>query len=422
MSKRINEDGVVAIFVTLIIMIILSVVTIGMVLLSSREQRQALDKQLSTQAFYAAESGINDVLNYETFTNGSTNYSNPDCGSASGSGNALDINVDAKADQPPANKLFVDPLLASAFGINLSGTNNYDQQFYTSYTCPLVINDPADLEYAQVSPDKAAVADIHVHGGNGSITQLVVGWEDYQSGTQFRTPAQCNIPSNAIFTNGSSWGPVPVLKIDITDLIDSSNTNFHRQDQLDNTATYYLVPCAASGAETVISWQPGTTNGGNNIGQVVNGECDSNQPSHIWNIDQPLRCNVLIGDVNGGGNPIPGATDLLVRIKPLYGTARITLYGLDHNQNNHPVHLNNVQTVIDVTGRATDVLKRQQVRVGNAIPYLYAVDSNNGVCKRLSVVDPTMPAVGSNVTTYSSSNVPALNVNLDRNICDPTKY
>src|ERR1035438_10159281 len=56
-----NQSGVVSIFVTLIIMIILSIVVIGFSQISRREARAALDRQLSTQAFYAAESGINDA-------------------------------------------------------------------------------------------------------------------------------------------------------------------------------------------------------------------------------------------------------------------------------------------------------------------------------------------------------------------------
>jgi Tfp pilus assembly protein PilX len=58
----INQSGFVSIVVCLIIMVILTLVTIGFSKLMGRAQRQALDRQLSTQAFYAAESGVNDAL------------------------------------------------------------------------------------------------------------------------------------------------------------------------------------------------------------------------------------------------------------------------------------------------------------------------------------------------------------------------
>lgn len=57
-----NEDGLISIVATLIIMSLLTLIALSFVRLASREQRQALDQQLNTQAFYAAESGINDAI------------------------------------------------------------------------------------------------------------------------------------------------------------------------------------------------------------------------------------------------------------------------------------------------------------------------------------------------------------------------
>ena len=63
MSKYHNEEtGLVAIVVSMLIMIIMSLTVFGFTKIMQREQRQAVDKQLSTQAFYAAESGINDAV------------------------------------------------------------------------------------------------------------------------------------------------------------------------------------------------------------------------------------------------------------------------------------------------------------------------------------------------------------------------
>ena len=56
-----DEQGIVAIVVTMIIMIILTLIVTGFAQLARREQRATLDRQLASQAFYAAESGINDA-------------------------------------------------------------------------------------------------------------------------------------------------------------------------------------------------------------------------------------------------------------------------------------------------------------------------------------------------------------------------
>jgi Tfp pilus assembly protein PilX len=62
MTKNIiRQAGVVAIFVTMIMMIVISLIVLGFAEISRTEQRNSLDDQLSVQAYYAAESGINDA-------------------------------------------------------------------------------------------------------------------------------------------------------------------------------------------------------------------------------------------------------------------------------------------------------------------------------------------------------------------------
>lgn len=56
-----NEQGIVSLIVTIILMLVISLIVISFARTSRREQSDALDRQLSTNAFYAAESGINDA-------------------------------------------------------------------------------------------------------------------------------------------------------------------------------------------------------------------------------------------------------------------------------------------------------------------------------------------------------------------------
>lgn len=61
--KRLSDQkGLVSIVVTLIVMSILTLIALGFAGLADREQRQATDEQLSSQAFYAAESGVNAAI------------------------------------------------------------------------------------------------------------------------------------------------------------------------------------------------------------------------------------------------------------------------------------------------------------------------------------------------------------------------
>ncbi len=56
-----SERGIASLIITLVLMIVISLIVLGFAQIARREQRNSLDRQLSTQAFYAAESGVDDV-------------------------------------------------------------------------------------------------------------------------------------------------------------------------------------------------------------------------------------------------------------------------------------------------------------------------------------------------------------------------
>jgi Tfp pilus assembly protein PilX len=70
---RKDQEGMVSIIVTMIIMVLLGLIVLGFAQLSRREQRQSLDRQLAVQAQYAAESGINQAADYVR-SNPTTNW------------------------------------------------------------------------------------------------------------------------------------------------------------------------------------------------------------------------------------------------------------------------------------------------------------------------------------------------------------
>lgn len=62
-TLRTEQTGMVAIIVTMIMMFVITLIVIGFSEVTRRNQREALDSQLATQAYYAAETGVNDVVN-----------------------------------------------------------------------------------------------------------------------------------------------------------------------------------------------------------------------------------------------------------------------------------------------------------------------------------------------------------------------
>lgn len=61
-SRPRNQHGLVSFLVTMIMMIVITLIVVGFTQVVNRNRQNALDKQLSTQALYAAESGVNDVV------------------------------------------------------------------------------------------------------------------------------------------------------------------------------------------------------------------------------------------------------------------------------------------------------------------------------------------------------------------------
>ncbi|MEK7603234.1 MAG: hypothetical protein AAB459_03255 [Patescibacteria group bacterium] len=356
-----NQQGIVAFVITIIVMIIIVITTVSMSVIANRESKQALDRQLSTQAFYAAESGINDTVDYirDKIRNNQPVTDITDCSTGTTGTSAVNIANDQ------ANNLNLDSTFATL--LNTQATSKY--------TCVLVSTSPNSLEYLQINSDNSSTVNDITFTGANQATKLVIGWEHYLGGSVFRTGTDCGK-----FPSASGWLAAPLLKADVTVL---EGSNFTRSDLLARTASYYLDPCAGSG-NTTENFTPGINSNGN--GKILSGVCQNSAPNTA---EQPRKCNVTINfsAYTPPSGPIGGnVTNILVRIKPVYETARVSINALDGLNNR--LNIVGGQIVIDVTGKVNDVLKRTQVRVSNRTPYLYAVESPSGVCKRFLAVEP----------------------------------
>src|SRR5487761_1358632 len=58
-NNQSSQAGIASITVTMIMMIVISLIVLSFAQIARREQRQSIDRQLSVQAYYAAESGAN---------------------------------------------------------------------------------------------------------------------------------------------------------------------------------------------------------------------------------------------------------------------------------------------------------------------------------------------------------------------------
>ena len=337
-KQRLGQDqrGLVSILVTMVILLIISLIVIGFARLSQREQRQALDRQLSTQAFYAAETGVNDA-------------------------------VEALRTNPSLEKTNCGGTLSAT-----TGSNVIDAENNVSYTCVLIDPTPTSLEYASIDTDQGTV--IPVQPRSATLERLTIGWQDKAGGTSFNgcpTPSggEYVFPAAANWPSGCSAG---VLRIDLV----PNDASMTRAGLISRTLTVFLYPQNGS---------TGATSYGYNVsapdqGAVIPVNCNTSAT--------PRSCNISI---TFSGNT--GVNNYYLRARSIYRNSNMSLTG--YTTGNVLAELVNAQAIVDSTGKANDVLRRISVRVpmtniGANVPS-FGLLTADSLCKRFSIAPTVNP-------------------------------
>ena len=313
-----SQAGFAAILVTLIVVGLITLMTIGFLQVVSREGRDSLDRQLSTQAFYAAETAVNDAQ--QLMRTGELTSAKQVCA----------------VPEPTWN-----PRLSEGI----------------EYTCVLTEMDLEELYYQNIGTDRVRGIRLNAVDSGGSSTdigQINLAWRTPDSiSNDFGAPGRQFPPANA--SNLGPSGLAPVLRVTITPLSGAGDV-LHRQSLVQNTYTTFLRP-TAGGSNTDADYAAG---GGNvvNQGTIQQVPCSSDM------------CNFTISSL--------GFTNALLTVRAIYGEAELTI------GSNNDILFRGEQVMIDATGRASDVLRRIQVRLsddgGAQIPP-FAIEAAAGICK-----------------------------------------
>ncbi len=353
-SVKASEDGFISIIVTMIFMIVLTLIVLSFAQLARREQRAALDRQLSTQAFYAAESGENDIF-------------------------AAIQRGDIDALNSPARTRCNDPWPVSALtGNPISINSNLDTSSATEFTCVLYNPRPDNFLFQDLSTDRFTTGRF----GNTDITDFYISWKGTRSDNSDGFMPAINSKS---FPPSDSWSSkTGMLRIMLVPL-----DNLNRTDLRNHAFNGFLYPNNNSSAGQVgpVNWASGV----GNSGALVGGECN--------NGNDPYKCEVHISSVANAGS------GFLVVIRSIYqhNDAQICINAPGCDQ-----QILGGQVVIDVTGKAGDVLRRIQTRrninssIDNYLPL--GLTSINSICKQI-VLDPINSPF---VTDASAPSCPSL--------------
>lgn len=341
-----SQDGMVSIIVTMIIMAVLSLIVVGFAQLARREQREALDKQLSSQAFYAAESGINDAVK--------------------------EIN---DKNSPFANNKTTCDNASTPFNGTLSST------YKVSYTCLLINQTPETLEYSNIETDKSTTFPVKPVDPTDiskpvSLTSLNISWNRSDNGgSGYYVPATPASPQFPAVGSGG-WGNVEagVLRVDITSIDDRG---FSRDDLVHDTFTVFLYPQSGSNTPSSVDFIRGDPDR-DKQGQIKMVNCGTSVPPSFTR-----KCKVKITNLPG---TVDRVKQFYVRLTSIYSSSIVTVSG---DYSGGKALFTDAQYVIDSTGKANDVLKRIRVRkparkADNDFP-TYVLNSADSICKQLSV-------------------------------------
>lgn len=360
---KLSQKGMASILVTMVLMVVMSLIVLGFAQVSRRNQREALDNQLTKQAYYAAETGINDYAK-KIRTYLTNNPNNPDL-------SALNKTSCDTNNLPLAYKG-----IASS---NLNGTSD------VQYTCVLVNAGPTSLSYSSVSSTKV----IPINSAT-AISSLTINWQTTQTNVANPT-SNCPSASNiGQFPNVSNWScSLGILKID---LVPTTGT-IAMQNLMADTMTALLVPTKLSATGTgILNYTATAVNQYGSLanqGAKVAAKCDNS------------NCSVTITGLT--------TNSYYLRVSNIYQAAalQVAAYSSSAPSPSTQLSLVGAQVLIDATGKAQDVLRRVQIRIpvnstAASSTFDSAIQTTQSLCKQFET-STTQASNPSSLNYYTNS-------------------
>jgi hypothetical protein len=256
----------VSFLVCFIMMIVITLVVLGFSQVSRNELKLTLNRQLSAEAFYAADSGINNA--------------------------AAIISADvADATTPPSTT-------GCGAGSAYSDNNPLSAEYSVSESCIIVNPAPTSLEY-EIADGSSVAFPVTVSAG--AVNSLTFQWNDPTDGTTYS-----GCPASAgQFSIGTDWSQAGdcdagVLQIDLFPANLGTPASFNITTQETNADSVFLTPTRNA------AYSPSLSNGAVYAAQCNDGgKCTAtitglNAPSYYLHVSPVYEDSTVVVCANNG--------------------------------------------------------------------------------------------------------------------------
>lgn len=324
-SRQSDQRGMASFMVTTVLILVIALIIIGFSQVARRNQRETLDRQLSTQAFYAAESGVNGAI-------------------------SVIRNSIAGGSLPP-EKSRCEPDDKYSQSAQIDGQN-------VEITCLLVSSQINSLYYMGITENSPTVVPV-VSATGAPISQITLTWRT-KSGVA--NPSQ-NCNGNGRFTSKSSWScGHGLLRTDLSNLPDGDPGRIAMTTFFDPYQPYQRSS-VTEGTAPVVTYDSG--------GGMVRGYCSD--------AGGDPKCMAKITGLN--------ASTYYMTLRSLYHESTVTVTAQDVNGlsvNLIGQALIDVTARAQDVIRRIQVRVPLEARESSGLPG-YAIESTGSICKRFAV-------------------------------------
>lgn len=349
-KMALGEAGLVSVTVTLVFVAVISLIVLGFSQVSQRNSKLALDRELSTQAYYAAETAINDTLSK--------------------------IAQMADAGQTPPTQ--TDCADSTKYTKNNGAIEGSEPNI--KYTCLLVNPTPDDLEITSLT-DASVI--LPLHSTVGSLDDFTLEWASAENAAPSASLANCQAHGNDSNIAAGTWAnqcQFGVLRVDVVpnkaDVLGNANAAAAK------TMTMYIYPRAGGDPIPEYQYHEGDPS--------IYAGFATGAPQGRVGI---ASCTARVCRAKITGLAFPSA---YLRVKSIYQDAPNFRVFRGAGET-----FSGGQVEIDVTAKAQDVLRRLRVKAsisGNSSKNPsdtfteYGLATRDSICKSFN----TSPRLGNN--------------------------